>query len=169
MLTPVLYTRPLSHREHDMGHAATRAIIAVLILVPLLGLGIGRLIQPASEVQASYMTGYGVAQMVGYSPLVSWLGLLLGVPCVHWSIRNGYGGWLATVSIGAVIGSAVLTACVLFMLDVISGRVAGIGAAFGFCFAAVYWGVMRWSNPALFRATGATHPATTPPGKSARL
>ena len=138
-------------RGYEMGHAASIGLAAVLIGLPLLGLGLSWLMENEADNGGSGLSVYSVAQMMAYSPLVSWMGLILGIPLVYTAIRRGFGGWLVTMAIGALVGMVVLLATVWLALEVTGLRIALIGATFGGVFAGVYWLTMRLTTPALFR------------------
>lgn len=150
---PAIRTHRPAHREYEMGHAASIGLAVVLIILPLLGLGLSWLSKAPVEEAAQGVTFYGVAQMLAYSPLVSWVGLMIGMPAVYSAIRLGYGGWLVTMAIGAIAGMIVLFVAVWFVIDFTGLRIVFIGGAFGALFAGVFWLAMRLTNPALFRAS----------------
>lgn len=148
---PALRTMGPGHLDYEMGHAASYALAAVLIGLPMIGLGASWMLDGNPAEMGSGLTIYSVAQMVAYSPLVSWLGLILGVPLVHTAIRKGFGGWAVALGIGGVAGAIVLSLSVWSFLSFPTVRIGLIGAGFGALFAGVYWLVMRLTAPALFR------------------
>ncbi len=149
---PAIRTNGASHHQYEMGHAASIGLAIVLIGLPLLGLSVSWMIETSDTASYDGLSLYGFAQMLAYSPLLSWLGLAIGVPLVHWSIRWGFGGWLVTIAIGAICGAIVLNGAAWTTLDVVSIRIGLIGALFGGAFSAIYWLVMRLLSPVLFQA-----------------
>jgi hypothetical protein len=152
---PAVRTHTSEHHGYEIGHAASIGLVAILIGLPSIGLGLSWLVETQAVETDGGISIYSVAQMVAYSPLVSWLGLLLGVPAVYGAIRAGYGGWLVTMAIGSVVGTIVLLASVWIMMAFTGLRIALIGAVFGAVFAGVYWMAMRLTSPTLFRGPGA--------------
>ena len=146
---------------YEMGHAASIGLAVVLIGLPLLGLGLSWMVESLANDGGAGLVFYSIAQMLAYSPLVSWIGLILGIPLVYAAIRRGYGGWLVTMGIGALVGTVILLVAVWVTLDSTGFRVALIGATFGAFFAGVYWLAMRLTSPGLLRAptdsVNATH------------
>ena len=164
-MTPRSWPAVRTHTDdllgYEIGHAASIGLAVVLIGLPLLGLGLSWLFEGAASAGGAGLVFYSIAQMLAYSPLVSWIGLILGIPLVYAAIRRGYGGWLVTMAIGALVGCVVLLGAVWVALAAPGLRVALIGATFGAVFAGAYWLSMRLTSPGLLRArtdsVGAPH------------
>ncbi len=148
---PPIRTHMSEHHGYEMGHAASIGLVAVLIGLPLAGLGISWIAEGQDAQQGVGLSLYTVVQMLAYSPLLSWLGLLFGIPMVYAAIRRGFGGWLVTMAIGAAVGAAILLMVVWLTMDFAGLRIVVIGAGFGAIFAGVYWLAMRLTTPELFR------------------
>jgi hypothetical protein len=113
----------------------------MLIVVPVIGFLIAVVTSPfVDELNNNILLSqlYIVGVFVGFSPMFSWAGLLLGVPLSILAMSRGMAGWgvaagggtLAGALTGAVLGS------VMFM------------AAFGAGFGLLYWIFLRWLAPA---------------------
>lgn len=88
-----------------------------------------------------------VGLFIMWTPLVSFMVLLFGVPTAIIAMRRGYGGWLVAVTCGTLFGG--ITSVLMGFGGTIALTVLsfGIGAAIG----GAYWLTARLCIPAAFQ------------------
>ena len=129
------------------GHRHLTALIyaglltLMLIVVPVIGFLIAVVTSPfVDELNNNILLSqlYIVGIFVGFSPMVSWAGLLLGVPLSILAMSRGMAGWGVAAGGGTLAGAltGVFLGSVMFM--------ATFGAGFGL----LYWIFLRWLVPA---------------------
>jgi len=87
----------------------------------------------------------GVTNILLYSPIISWVGLLPAMLLSIWAMRKGWAGWFTAISTGATVGSIALVAIARGDVNAFpTGIVVGSG------FAAFFWLVARIRYPKAF-------------------
>ena len=117
----------------------------MLIVVPIMGF----LLALVTSLFVADLNDNGLLSLlyisgifVGFSPMFSWAGLLLGVPLSILAMSRGMAGWGVAAGGGTLAGA--LTGAVL-------GSVSFM-AAFGAGFGLLYWIFLRWLAPAALLA-----------------
>lgn len=83
-----------------------------------------------------------VALLLLYSPIFSWMALLLGAPAVVWLVRRGWFGWPVALGLGAALGAGLAAA--------LGGMGPAVGPALGLMGGGAVWGSLRLMLPDVF-------------------
>ncbi len=100
----------------------------------LLGLTLGEIFGFAGGIPKA---AFGIGLVLAYSPMLSWIGMLIGVPLSIFALSRGIAGWVATLGFGGLAGALVGAPIDNAPILAIAGMVC----------AGPYWLTLRWLRP----------------------
>jgi len=109
---PAIQTDPAASKGKELGILLICALGMVLLPVLLGGLSVmvSSVIGGASG-RGAFVRGLEeIGFVLMYSPVASWIGLLIGVPMAFIAMRLGFAGWLIAVVAGLVAGFLITLA-----------------------------------------------------------
>lgn len=116
---------------------------AVLLGAALLTVHSALQVLGPSGLAMSVLEGFGF--MTLYSPMISWVGLLVALPAAGVALRQGRAGWLMAVGVGVPVGAVIYSLIAGTWTEALV-----IGGVFGAELAMLFWLGMRLTAPAAF-------------------
>ncbi|WP_377507731.1 hypothetical protein [Octadecabacter sp. R77987] len=137
---PAIHTT-VGGQRHLTGRIYAGLLALMLIVVPACGV----MVAVVAGWMGNGLNGSGpmsvlalVGVFLGYSPILSWAGLLIGMPLSVLAMSKGKAGWLVALAAGAIAGGLIG----LLLQAVV------VTAPFGALFGGLYWLFTRWLAPA---------------------
>lgn len=138
--------RALSWRDWCAGYGATWVLPAPLglamLVLPILYQWPFQMLGwpvPAQE-PVSYV--FGLGWVILFSPMLTWIGLLISVPVVWATLRLGLGGWLVFLIGGGAVGA--------LSANILDGMHALFPALIGALSGYICRLVLKWLRPEVF-------------------